>query len=60
MQKSHMEVGRDTHTVASAKTFNASSAADFLSDSIYLISYVLLQSHHWSHNLHIVMLALKN
>lgn len=28
-QWSHMEVGRDTHTVASAKTSNASSAANF-------------------------------
>lgn len=44
MQKSHMEVGRDTHTVASAKTSNASSAANFLSDYIYLISYVYSSS----------------
>lgn len=51
MQKSHIKVGRDTHTVASVKTFNASSAANFLSDSICLISCVPFHPHHWSYHL---------
>lgn len=57
-KKGHTEVGRGTHTVVSAKTFNASSAANFLGDSIFLISYALLHPHPQSY-LKNVTLALK-
>lgn len=44
-EEGHIEVGRNTHTGASAKNFNASSAANFWGDSTCLITHAPLHPH---------------
>lgn len=57
-EEGHIEIGRNTHTWASDKIFNASSAANFWGDSTCLITHVPLHPHLQFEHLENVLLEL--